>query len=163
MTPEYVFPEYNRTQTQLLKRSFVQAWFIGAHIDMGGSAKKDGLALYPLQWILIESKYRGLILEYSTAFDIRARLDNPLHVVFPQKETDGRGRHMWTCTTKNEIKVSMQDLRNVHELEAYESRYSIKLNSRKGLWWPRKTREPFNTDGTLRGYCIFGKYMVVRL
>lgn len=163
MTPEYVFPGYGRSKTQLLKRSIIQAWFIGAHIDMGGSAKKDGLALYPLQWILIESQSNGLVLDYSAIPDDRAPIDNPLRVVFPQKGTDGRGRDMWTCTTKNGVKVSMQDLRDVHELQAYGSRYNIKLNKGKALWWPKKAREPFNTDGILKGYCTFGRSHSVRL
>ena len=161
MTPEYVFPDYDSTRNRLLKRSIVQAWFIGAHIDMGGSAKRDGLSLYPLQWILIESQSNGLVLEYSSMFDDRAPIDNPLLVVFPQKETDGRGHDMWTCTTENKMKVSMQDVRHVHVLEVYESRYNIKLNKRNALIWPKKAREPFDADGKLRGYCIFGGYRFV--
>lgn len=45
--------------------SLVQAWFVGRHIDMGGGAKHDGLALYPLQWMLQESQKYGLVLQYQ--------------------------------------------------------------------------------------------------
>lgn len=53
MSPEHDFPQFVKNH-QLLKQTFVQAWFVGAHIDMGGSSAKDGLSLYPLQWMLIE-------------------------------------------------------------------------------------------------------------
>jgi Uncharacterized alpha/beta hydrolase domain (DUF2235) len=157
MTPEYVFPDYSETKTRLSKRSIIQAWFIGAHIDMGGSAEKDGLSLYPLQWILIESQSKGLVLEFSASFNDRARIDDPLRVVFPQDEIDDKDQETWTCTTKNKVKVSMRDLRNVHQSQAYESRYSRRLNRREAYLWPKKAREPFNPDGSLKGYCIFGK------
>lgn len=41
--PDYYFPDYKRLP--LARRSIVQAWFVGAHIDIGGSAARDGLAL----------------------------------------------------------------------------------------------------------------------
>lgn len=167
MTPEYVFPDYGNIRSQLSNRSIVQAWFLGAHIDMGGSAEKDGLSLYPLQWMLLESQSKGLILEFSNHQtrndDHLKRIDNPLEVVFPKHEADGKGMDPWSCTTDNGIQVRMQDLRRVHELQKYRSRYAIDLNRQKAHLWPRKTRQPFNTDGSLRGYCSFGKNIVLLL
>lgn len=160
MTPEYVFPDYGNTRSRLSNRSIVQAWFCGAHIDMGGSAKKDGLSLYPLQWMLLESQSKGLILDFSTTF---TQIDDPLKVVFPKHEADGKGQDPWSCTTDNGIQVRMHDLRRVHELQKYGSRYAIDLNRQKAHLWPRKTRQPFNTDGSLRGYCSFGKTTVLLL
>ncbi|KAI4252200.1 MAG: hypothetical protein L6R42_008072, partial [Xanthoria sp. 1 TBL-2021] len=49
MKPNYEFPDFSGTKIGLLKRSFVQAWFVGAHIDMGGSSQNGGPALYLLQ------------------------------------------------------------------------------------------------------------------
>lgn len=156
MKPEYVFPDYGQTKTALLKRSIIQAWFVGAHIDIGGSAEKDGLSLYPLQWMLIESESNGLVLEFSRCFDKRAPIDDPLRVVFPHDQIDGKGCERWTCTTKNQITISMQDLRKVHESPNYRNRYNVKLNRRKATMWPKKHREPFDQEGRLRGYCTFG-------
>ena len=156
-TPEYVFPYLDDRITRSENRSIIQAWFIGAHIDMGGSAKRDGLSLYPLQWMLFESLSKGLRLEFTEVLNDRVRIDNPLRVVFPESESDGKGKETWTCTTKNGVDVWIQDLRRVHELPKYESRYAIHLNDRKSVWWPRKDREPFNTDGELRGYCSYGE------
>lgn len=82
-----MFPEFRGTKAHLSDRSFVQAWFMGAQIDIGGSAKKYGLSLYPLQWMLTESRGKGLVLEFSAAPIIRnkgAKIDNPLHVAFPE-------------------------------------------------------------------------------
>lgn len=160
MTPEYMFPDYGNTRSQLSKRSLVQAWFVGAHIDMGGSAMKDGLSLYPLQWMLLESQSKGLILEFSGISDRQTKIDDPLRVVFPKHEVDGKGLDPWSCTTDNQIQVRMQDLRGVHELKQYGSRYAIYLNRQRNYLWLKKAREPFNADGFLRGYCSFGRTIV---
>ena len=151
MEPEYEFPNFDEAWTTLSHRSFVQAWFVGAHIDMGGSEKKDGLALYPLQWILGESKSKGLVLEFQPVPG--APIDNPLRVVLLQNESDGKDRNVWKCTTENGVNITMQDLREVNKPEAYGSRYDTKINSRKGALWPRKAREVFVNGGVLQGYC----------
>ena len=157
MEPEYVFPEYNETKTRLSKRSIIQAWFVGAHSDMGGSDEKDGLALYPLQWIMIESKSQGLVLEFSRFDHCRAQIDNPLQVVFPQSPSKTKRIYEWTCRTKNGVALTMHDLRKVHEPESYNGRYSIKINRRKEFYWRRQPRDPFTLSGDLKGYCSFGR------
>lgn len=156
MEPEYVFPSYSALKTKLSTRSIIQAWFVGAHLDMGGSAKKDGLALYPLQWILDESKSKGLVLKFSQLDHKWARIDDPLQVVFPRGESDSKSLDIWTFETENGVMVHMQDLHKVHECEAYKGRYSIKVNKRGGFYWPRQAREPFDNTGVVKGYCPFG-------
>ena len=152
--PEYLFPDFKRLA--LARRSIVQAWFIGAHIDIGGSAAKDGLALYPLQWMLIESGEKGLKLEFDGSFGDRAKIDDPLKVVFPSYESEGKGANMSILTAKNDLKIGMQDLRRVHVLPGYETRYTPHLNQSKRPWMRREPREAFNDDGTLKGYCEYG-------
>ena len=157
MEPEYVFPTYSMPTSELSERSIVQAWFVGAHLDMGGSAERDGLALYPLQWILDESESKGLVLEFSELNHDWAKIDDPLRVVFPSSKREGKSIEFWTFETENGVKVRMQDLHKVHECEAYKGRYSIKVNKRRGFYWPRQAREPFNGDsGVLKGYCPSG-------
>ncbi|KAL8664470.1 MAG: hypothetical protein Q9202_003020 [Teloschistes flavicans] len=153
MRPKYEFPKFGETKVGLSRRSFIQAWFVGAHMDMGGSSEKDGLALYPLQWILGESQSKGLVLEFEQLKAPWSGIDDPLRVVFPESEYDGKGQDMWTCTTKNGVCVRMQDLRKVHQLQRYQGRYSIKINSREQSYWPRKARDIFNANEELRGYC----------
>lgn len=153
MDPEYVFPSYSTPAIELLERSIIQAWFVGAHLDMGGSAGKDGLALYPLQWILDESESKGLVLEFSELNHDWAKIDDPLRVVFPGSKREGTGIEIWTFDSENGVKVRMQDLNKIHECEAYKGRYSIKINKRQGFYWRRQVREPFNKDnGELKGY-----------
>lgn len=153
MDPEYAFPSYSTPPTELLERSIIQAWFVGAHLDMGGSAEKDGLALYPLQWILDESESKGLVLEFSELNHDWARIDDPLRVVFPSSKREGNSIEIWTFEIENGVKVRMQDLHKVHECEAYKGRYSIKVNKRQRFYWRRQAREPFNEDnGELTGY-----------
>lgn len=53
----------NISSNSLSRNSLVEAWFVGTHLDVGGGARDDGLSLYPLQWMLIESKAHGLCLE----------------------------------------------------------------------------------------------------
>lgn len=152
--PEYYFPDYKRLP--LARRSIVQAWFVGAHIDIGGSAAKDGLALYPLQWVLIESRKKGLELEFDGSYGDRAKIDDPLKLVFPSYESDGRGATTSTFTAMNDLKIDMQDLRKVHGLPRYQTRYAIHLNQANRPWLRKEPRAAFNEDGTLKGYCEFG-------
>ncbi|KAL9624231.1 MAG: hypothetical protein Q9160_001478 [Pyrenula sp. 1 TL-2023] len=156
MTPEYVYPDVSKIKTE---RSIVQAWFVGTHIDIGGSAKMDGLSLHPLQWMLLESKMKGLDLAFSHDFDNKIKIDDPLRVVFPEHKSEGKGSEMWSCTTKNQIEVWMQDLRGVHEAQMYNGRYALKLNVRPHQFWPKRAREIFNPDSNiLRGYCSFAPH-----
>lgn len=158
MDPEYVFPNSSTPAAELSERSNVQAWFVGAHLDMGGSAEKDGLALYPLQWILDESESKGLVLEFSQLNHDWAKIDDPLRVVFPSSKSDSKGPEIWTFKTENGVKVRMQDLHKVHQCEVYKGRYSIKVNKREGFYGRRQAREPFNDDPDvlLKGYCPSG-------
>lgn len=156
MKPKCEFPRFDETKVVPSTRSFIQAWFIGAHMDMGGSSEKDGLALYPLQWILVESQSKGLVLEFERLRSSWSGIDSPLRVVFPENENDGKGHDVWTCTTKNGVCVRMQDLRNVHRLQKYHGRYGIKINSVEQFYWPRTNRKIFSASEELRGYCGWG-------
>uniref|UniRef100_L2GGQ2 Peptidoglycan binding domain protein n=1 Tax=Colletotrichum fructicola (strain Nara gc5) TaxID=1213859 RepID=L2GGQ2_COLFN len=62
----------------------IQAWFVGAHADMGGGADHDGLSLYPLQWMMIESMAQGLVLDYDPPDCIKGLIDSPMDLAFPK-------------------------------------------------------------------------------
>jgi uncharacterized protein (DUF2235 family) len=152
--PEVLSPEFH--SNQLRNRSFVQAWFLGAHIDMGGSAPKDGLALYPLQWMLLESQSLGLILEFDGSFDNRAVIDDPLSILFPRDQQNFKVMDIWSCKVSNGLSVHMQDLRQVHDSSEYHGRYGIHLNKRDAVYWAKQPREPFNSTGEVVGFCPYG-------
>ncbi|KAL8711662.1 MAG: hypothetical protein Q9220_004072 [cf. Caloplaca sp. 1 TL-2023] len=152
--PKIYYPEIDLST--LDDRSIVEAWFVGVHIDIGGSAPKDGLALYPLQWMLSESRSKGLLLEFDGTFDNRAKIDDPLKVCFPCSKSKSRVPDSSTFTLGNGLRIEMSDLRPVHEYSTYETRYSVRLNeSQQKLMklMRRDRRQPFSTDGELKGYC----------
>jgi len=47
--------------------SYLEAWFFGYHHDIGGGDVVQGLALWPLQWILNAAAEHGLILDPTVA------------------------------------------------------------------------------------------------
>ena len=156
--PEYVFPDYSNRHGHLLSRSFVQAWFIGAHMDMGGSTDCDGLALYPLQWMLIEARDLGLCLAFDGNFGGRSTLENPLHILALEPQGEEQEPDVWFCTTENKITVKMPDIRSTHNPKGkhkHGTRYQILSHQKKAIGWPKSPRQPFDSDANLNGYCGF--------
>lgn len=104
--------------------SLVQAWFLGSHADIGGGPEHDGLSLYPLQWMLLESRKHGLILEHKPQKRFENLIDDPLKLVLPQKiPTPEQGSDIaqeadetqpWRYRYSNGIEVDMYDLRLSH-------------------------------------------------
>lgn len=104
---------------EMAGRSLIQAWFLGTHEDLCGGTANDGLSLYPLQWMLLESIKAGLSvgLEKSTA------ADNPLSLVFPQfaggiPNLDGSEDIEWRIPYANDVQVSMFDLQSSHAIKS---------------------------------------------
>ncbi|KAL0260710.1 hypothetical protein SLS55_004400 [Diplodia seriata] len=98
-------------------RSLVQAWFVGAHADIGGGASDDGLSLYPLQWMFLESRACGLVLEHKPERRVLQNLiDNPLTLTFPDETTvkENSESSVWGFRYSNGMEVSMHDLRTSH-------------------------------------------------
>ena len=145
-------PEYIWERLPPPRRSMVQAWFAGAHLDIGGSAAKDGLSLYPLQWMFSEASTKGLLLEFDGSFGNRARIDNPLALVYPQ----GSEISLHAITAKNGLQFDMYNLRPVHADQRFNQRYVVHLNRNNKALFTREPRRPFSKKGTLDGYCDFG-------
>ena len=159
LAPEYIFPgDFYQTRIQDYGRSFLQAHFVGSHLDMGGANKKAGLSLYPLQWMLLEARACGLTITYYGAPKNPAHTHDPLAVVFPKLKKKG-DVHPWSCTTANGIKMQMLDLREVHSIVRLDENYAVKMTSanniasKLGAIRQRKPRDAFAANGTLVGYC----------
>jgi hypothetical protein len=156
LSPEYIFPEqlYGKRLSEN-GQTFIQAHFIGSHNDLGGSSKKGGLSLYPLQWMLLEARQFGLFLTcFDGGFGEATGIHDPLSVVFPRAGDAGSSEGVWTNITANGISSSMHDLRQVHEsLRPVDGNYSVFLGSRMGSIRQKKQRDVFDSNGTLRGYC----------
>ncbi|KAF6817605.1 hypothetical protein CSOJ01_02315 [Colletotrichum sojae] len=107
----------------------IQAWFVGAHADMGGGADHDGLSLYPLQWMMIESMADGLALDYDPPEYIKGLIESPMDLVFPKppKLADLGDKVLeadvpeslikaepWTFRYSSGTEITMYDLRQSH-------------------------------------------------
>ncbi|KAI1284593.1 hypothetical protein F5Y07DRAFT_393557 [Xylaria sp. FL0933] len=101
----------------LAHRSIIEAWFIGSHADIGGGSQEDGLSLYPLQWMFLESRAHGLIFEPS--WDNQSITEEPLGLVFPlvpDEDPSKPHQHLkpWTFRYTNGIEIEMVDIRTSH-------------------------------------------------
>lgn len=116
---------YEYKDTKDNETSIVQAWFVGTHMDIGGGAEYDGLSLYPLQWMLLESKLHGLVLEHNSNGKLKGLIEDPLHLVFPppptscvdpdtQSASDSDQSVPWVFEYSNGLKISMHDMRTSH-------------------------------------------------
>ncbi|KAI0540934.1 hypothetical protein GGR58DRAFT_458415 [Xylaria digitata] len=121
----------------LAHRSIIEAWFIGSHADIGGGSQEDGLSLYPLQWMLLESRAHGLIFEPS--WDNQSITEEPLGLVFPLvPDQDPSKPHTpmqpWTFQYTNGIEIEMVDIRSSHRqgnLQAGKKKILQKRHTRK--------------------------------
>ncbi|KAI8950753.1 hypothetical protein F4801DRAFT_318396 [Xylaria longipes] len=121
----------------LTHHSIIEAWFIGSHADIGGGSQEDGLSLYPLQWMFLESRLHGLIFEPS--WDNQSLTEEPLGLVFPLvPDQDPSRPHQplkpWTFQYKNGIEIEMVDIRSTHRhgnLQAGKKRVLQKRHTRK--------------------------------
>jgi hypothetical protein len=114
MRPEVEYPRLSNTTSH---RSALEAWFLGSHSDIGGATDADGLALYPLQWMLSDSQDLGLILEFKQPSRPLNLMDNPLDLVFPVNSTTGVPDPPFVFEIENDIRVKVQDFREVHRGE----------------------------------------------
>ncbi|KAH9901759.1 hypothetical protein F4778DRAFT_737580 [Xylariomycetidae sp. FL2044] len=100
-------------------RSLIEAWFIGSHADIGGGPRDDGLSLYPLQWILLESRGKGLVLEQVTGESNQHLTEEPMGLVFPAIASANSSEppkvvEPWKFKYVNGIEVEMIDMRSSH-------------------------------------------------
>ncbi|KAI3536009.1 hypothetical protein CSPX01_11043 [Colletotrichum filicis] len=130
---------------ELQRNLAVQAWFVGSHKDIGGSSARGGLSLYPLQWMVSESKMLGLKFGSAEFAGDRASLMDPILL----RILEGHG-NSWSCTTDNGIRFGMADIQMLHEDERYSVRHG--LAKPKGGVQKERIRNPFDNGGGLQSY-----------
>lgn len=159
-------PKTNVTE----KSRYIEAWFVGAHADMGGGSLHDGLSLYPFQWMLIESRDLGLEFEYSPKSHVAKNLiQNPLELAFPKPQpiitapdqgNDGTGPDStdsddepqpWIYKYSSGLEVSMFNLRHSHQ---HGNLQEVEVKARKLL---KTTGAPSGTHLVRINYGIFGR------
>lgn len=138
----------NPTTKDLEGRSFVQAWFIGGHQDIIGGTVQDGLSLYPLQWLLIESMLLGLVVARASGSE------NPISLVFPQFTGAVPDLHVadkvkWELEYTNKIQISMFDLQSQHTAaqSAEDPSHEIAFDGSGSLY--KAPRKVFDPDGLM--------------
>ena len=123
-----------------VNRSFQTAWFIGLHGDLGGANKDDGLALWPLQWILSEAQKQGLLLEFSSTAN--PRVEDPSGLIFPD---NGGRKKVLRCA--NGISIDFHDMSDVFSRVGY----GLSLSPSKSTLPILEKRVIFK-NGALRGW-----------
>ncbi|KAI1622333.1 hypothetical protein EDD37DRAFT_683031 [Exophiala viscosa] len=157
LSPEFV--EIPKISADLQGRTLIQAWFLGSHKDLGGGTDHDGLSLYALQWILVESIRAGLVIQWN---EKEALIDkgNVLSLVFPQYSGDapklgGDDEAEWQVKHNNGIEVSLFDLQTVHGSSAEEDHvHGIQITPSNVLYNSHRT--VFESKSGLVGYCTNG-------
>lgn len=150
------------SDTEMTRRSLIQAWFLGTTDDLCGGTANDGLSLYPLQWILLESITAGLSvrsMEKPTAGE------NPLSLVFPQyagnlPNLDGSEDIEWRLKYSNGIQVSMFDLQSSHAARSAAGGEIHSLKHDPERFSRGATRKVFGAEG-LKGWSNNGPYGTV--
>ncbi|KAG9648324.1 hypothetical protein KCU64_g9832, partial [Aureobasidium melanogenum] len=135
-----------------------EAWFAGAHADMGGATPKDGLSLYPLQWIVHEARLVGLVLGGFVTQHLQSMtgpgvtLTDPERIIFPEScgrsSTRQGSEDSKVMMLSNKICVHLWDMRANFRTRGYE----LKINREDGWFFsvvsyvaPERDRPIFNT------------------
>lgn len=131
LSPALLFPEdLNDLALKDCGQSFVQAYFVGRHNDIAGSAKTCGLALYPCQWMWLEARQCGLVINMT---EEASGEHESLFALLPEpakKEGKKQKAELWSFTSENGITARMQDLRTIHRLSGdREGMYTVRLVS----------------------------------
>ena len=141
-TPEFI---ENPPFAQAKVSSFIQAWFVGTHQDLRGGTVEDGLSLYPLQWMILESIKCGLCVGFDSSKS-PSEMENPLSLTFPHyggdpPTLDHEEKVGWQIDYTNGIQALLFDLQSVHGLQSNvnDQSHGLQINSSKSFYnSPRK-------------------------
>jgi len=131
----------NPSPEDMRQSSLIQAWFIGSNQDLGGGSAEDGLSLYPLQWMILESMKVGLVLRFEELKAEGPLMPNPLALSFPHfagdvPKFDEEEAIEWKISYTNGIVVHLYDLQSVHGLStaAKDQAHGIRINHSSNLY-----------------------------
>jgi hypothetical protein len=142
------FVDGTSTGSRGSNRTCQEAWFIGTHGNLGGACKEDGLALWPLQWILAEAQKFGLELRFTTSSG--SRIKNPSHLVFPWLSTSSNPTipnvhdRMTHISYSNHISVPFHELSKSLKEPGFKP-----VIATDKMWIRFEDRQIFETDGSL--------------
>lgn len=141
---------------QMNRSTFIQAWFIGGNQDLGGGSYEDGLSLYPLQWMIVESMKAGLVLRFEEPKVDGLAMENPLALTFPHfagevPMFDKQEKIEWRIQYANGVLVSLYDLQSVHGLStaAKDQTHAIRISHSSNLY--NSQRKLFGSKAMING------------
>ncbi|KAI1295162.1 hypothetical protein F5Y03DRAFT_410636 [Xylaria venustula] len=138
---------------EIRDRSFIQAWFMGAHQDICGGSEHDGLSLFPLQWMLLESIKVGLVLKSDTSISAIISLIFPQFAGgMPDLSVDERAH--WRVKYVNGLEVTLFDLQSIQIDSKSGPDHSIRF---KG-GGQKNQRKIFGSNGRLIGWTPSSPY-----
>lgn len=120
-------------------RSKIEAWFIGSHDDLGGANEQDGLSLYPLQWMILESQKFGLRYRFQKPTGQLESMLDPLELTRCDSVTDTESL---LFVARNGITTELKDMRSNH----VNPQLAVKLNQKATGWVLPRARKPFLGD-----------------
>ena len=141
--------------SEFSRRSYQEAWFLGSHSDIGGAREKDGLTLYPLQWILSEAVHFGLELHHDDPKPPLNNIEATTKLVFLKTSHEGLGDFPEKIRLANGIIVPLWDMFCYH----IQARYAVMFD-RRGLsasFMGSETRKVLNGDSVI-GYNNNGQF-----
>lgn len=121
-------PSFWKSDASSTDGSYLQAWFFGHHGDIGGGGHQQGLALWPLQWILHDAIDYGLVLDNTV---------QPYGVLFP-----GPGKKI---NTSQGISMEMFDMVHHHGHRGPDgivSGFGLQLNQASSPLTPQPRNYP---------------------
>lgn len=110
-------PDLWKSDANSADSSYLEAWFFGYHHDIGGGDAVQGLALWPLQWILNAAIENGLVLDPTV---------EPYDVLFSGKDN--------VIETPHDIAMKMYDMIRHHTTTKL---WGLRLNEPFSLMSPQ--------------------------
>lgn len=110
-------PDLWKSDANSADSSYLEAWFFGFHHDIGGGDEAQGLALWPLQWILHAAMEYGLVLDPTV---------DPYDVLFSGADN--------IIQTPHDISMKMFDMIRHHSAK---KSWGLRLNEPFSLMQPQ--------------------------
>lgn len=150
--PAYSYTPYSLSARDIAealqqRQTFLEAWFLGTHGNIGGACSEDGLSLWPLQWMLHEAKECRLVLEFRKNPEVD--IPNPLDLAFPRNQQEK------VLITANGISVSMWDVSMNYAVKGMAPRIEGVASA-----LPFHGRSIFTPDGELLNSKKYGKFHI---
>ncbi|EPS39969.1 hypothetical protein H072_6310 [Dactylellina haptotyla CBS 200.50] len=145
------FGEVGRLQqsSESSEGAVTEAWFFGNQLDLNGTRPKNGLSLWPLQWLVAEGRGKGLVLN-STSFESSEGWEdmNTLELFLPQEG------HEYPFWFSNGTSVNIWDITAVFKVENHQPEFQTSWTRYLGTEMFRSPRQVFEEDGALQDYGI---------